>query len=602
MTYTTGSRAKKNDPLVDQLPVNIDLQQSIDLQYDIEQPKDVAQIERIDGGCIEINYPVQSAEILDNLKLIESQFADHNAVDDIDDESIDRSISKLIPICLDQEGIELPDNSIRANRVRALIFKRVRGIKHISGLMAYLEEHSGTTELFEPGIRCNGDLISSSTFSRVRNDFGIDRQPIKNTIRRLRHTLFRNGIIVESLTNMGYIPGQVIPKYSNIPVPVRTQALLNWAELLLQQLTDEISLGRADNSQYSTREIIATLAMMALHENFDKGQRLAQLQYQDDIITPSQIHQIIQRNVGHEKFYVAKQEIEALGTDLNRNLLEFASDELGFFSKPIDIAFDPTWISLNKDTNPESVPGAMGNIKLRGDSGFCFATGVSFTPLSRFSLGVHLITDKSTLPNAFRQQLQLIKEFSELGWFVADREFDNPETIELFRHEAGEKWIIRLRKHDDIIGDEYVQLKKDGKAVISFGGTQAHAFWRESTESNFDLVFGTEDDEFIFLSGQPLDETNASEIASKYSKRWAVETYIREIKNDFAPQIDGRSALDHLFFFNIASVFYNIYKIINQSLSPLYGLPLQPKYYEVLLAIADSTFERQTQTPDISNA
>lgn len=601
MTHTTGIRVTKNDPLVTQIPADIDQHQSITLQYDIEQPKDVAQIERIDGGRIEINYPVQSADNLENLKPIESQFADHNAVEDSDNRSIDQSISKLIPICLDQEGIELPDDSIMANRVRALIFGRVRGIKYLSGLIAYLEEHSSTTQLFEPGMRCNGEFVSSSTLSRCRNNFRMDRQPVKNSIRRLRHTLFRNGISPETLTDVGYVPGQVIPKDSNIPVRCRNQALLNWAELLLQQLTEGISFGRAKNSQYSTREIIAALAMMALFGNFEKGQRLAQLKYQNNIITPSQIRQIIRRNVGHDEFYVSKQRIEALGTKLNRNLLEYASDELGFFSKPLDIAFDPTWISLNKNTHPERVQGAMGNIKLRGDSGFCFATGVSFTPMSKFSLGVRLITDKSTLPDAFRQQLQLVNDFSEFGWFVADREFDDPEIIELFRHEVGRKWIIRLRKHDDLIGDKYIQLKRDGKAIISFGGTQAYAFWKDSRESNFNLPFGEEDDEFIFLSGQSLEEITPSEVASIFSKRWAVETYIRELKHNFAPQIDKKSALEHLFFLNISSVFYNMYKIINQSLSPMYGLPLRPKYYEVLFAIAESTFERQTQTPEISN-
>jgi len=149
---------------------------------------------------------------------------------------------------------------------------------------------------------------------------------------------------------------------------------------------------------------------------------------------------------------------------LNGNLLQFAADELGFFSNPLDIAFDSTWIPLKQDTDPESVQGAMGNVELGSGGGYQFATGVTYTPMSRFSLGVKLKTDKSKLPDAFRHILHFLEDFAEIGWILADREFDNPEIIELFRFMAGNKWIIRLRDNKNLIdNDELVELKEMGK-------------------------------------------------------------------------------------------------------------------------------------------
>lgn len=593
MSETVGVLAVKNDPFVSKLPMDINQQQSIQLWYEIDSTANIPQIKRVYGESVETNYPVRCTDEFSYRALIESQFAAYNAVVDLDNTSVDRAIYRLIPPCLNEEGLKLPDDPMVAARVQALMLKQIREFTSTSELIRYLQKNPSTAELF--GFDTNRGIPSESTFSNVRHKFRMERRSVQASNQRVQHTLFRNGVPPDFL-GINLVAGQAIPQDSKLPSQLRYQCLINWSELLLQELTDGISFNRAENSKYTSREIIAAVAAMALHENFDKGYQLAQLKFQEDIITPTRLNQIITQNIGHEGFHRSKEAIEALGMELHENILQFAADEVGFFSTPLDIAYDPTWISLDEGVDPTNINGAMGNITLEGDGGFCFATGVSFTPMERFSLGVQLVTDKSTLPDALRQMLLMMGEFADIGWVLADREFDNPETIEVMRLVAGDTWIIRLKKHNDLISDqEYRQLQSDGKAVVSFGGTDVNAFWKDISESKFNWVFDQSDDDFIVLSGMPLEETRITELSRKYSSRWAAETHIREMKHSFSPKNQKMFALKHLFTLNLSSVFYNMCKIINQSLSPRYGLPLRPKYYEVLSAIAASTFSPRSR-------
>lgn len=586
---TTGVRAVKIEPDID-LPINIDQRQSINLLYNIEEIKDTAQIGRVSGDRIKINYPVKDVSHFNHLKFIESQFSKINSAE-IDEELIDKTICELISYYLKLEGVKLPGDPKDAARAKCLMLKQVRGIKSDEKVVSYLNDKSYLTQLF--GARADCIDASASTYSGVRDQYEMDRQAVRNAVHRIQHMLYRNGALQNTLSDAGYIPGQAIPQGQKIPPQLRDQALINWSDLLLEQLTDGISFGRF-RKKYSVREIIASVANIAIEKNTEKRQNLARLRYNDDIITIGQIRNIIYENIAQKNFLTSKQNLEHITTELHRNLFKFASEELGFFSQPLDIAIDPTWISLEKELDPNKVSGAMGNIQLEGDSGYKFATGVSFRPMSRFSLGVSLVTDKSALADIYRRMILMLEEFTNIGWILADREFDDPETIEFARSKSKNTWIIRLRDHKKVIDKkEYENLKNNGKDNISIGDIEVNTFYKQIQDQDLNRVLTKPDDDnkLILMSGQPLNETNITNIIRKYSKRWSAETYIRQLKHDFSPQIPGRYAFDYLFFLNISSIFYNINKIINQSLSPMYGLPLRPRSYEVLAALVRSTFQ-----------
>lgn len=593
MTQTTGVPATKHDPIVSQLPVDIDQQQSIDLLYEIGDRVDIRQINRVYGDCIEIEYPVKSINSLDDIRLIESQFAAHNAVDDIDRELIDEAIKDVIPVYLEQEEETLPEDPILAARVSALIFGQTRELGSTKNLLKYFRDNPSSRQAY--GLDINHGL-SESTLSKARTQYGLNKPSVQNAIRRLKHALYRNGLLTETLSGAEYTVNQAIPLGESLPDDLRYRALVNYCDLLLAHLTEDISFNRAENAKYSIREIIAALAKWAVDGTFNKGERRAQLQFQDDLITYSRFRQVIRDNIAKGDFYQSKQRINRIGTKLCQNLIQFADEELDFFSTPLDLTFDPTWIPIDEGAEPEDVPGAMGTVKVEENGGFYISTGVSFTPMSRLSFGVDLLTEKSALPKSIWEMIALIEDVSEIGWILADREFNGAEIIDLFRTAAEETWIIRLKNHRDIVEkEEYHELQKDGQAVISIDKSEVNAFWKEIDRDSQRHVLQEEDDEFMLISGMPMDKTTISQLAAKYPDRWSAETHIRQLKHDHSPEMAHLSGLEQTFILNIASAFYNIHKIISQSVSPNLGLPLQPKHYDVLTGIIESTFARRPQ-------
>jgi hypothetical protein len=607
MSQSVGVQATKYDDLVSELPIEIDQQQSIKLLYDVARLEDTAQIKRIVDEGVEISYPIEYTDPVevDAVQWIESQFAAHNQkkIDDLDDRSKDQAICQLLTKCLNEEGTELPDDRVTAARVRALFLKRVRGMDSTGELIEYLENNPSIAKLV--GFDTKDSVPAKATFSKVRQEFGMNERFARNSVQRIQRALFRNGIIHEIFSNSKDTPSEAIPQSSNLPPGVRYLALINYCDLVLERLTSGITFNRGENTSHTVREVIAAIAAMVLYNNFNKAWQLAQLQYLNRIISPSQIRNIIRKNIGIQQpdgdgdFYRSKQKIESLGQELNKDLLRIAADEIGFFSEPVDIAFDTTWISVESDRDRETVAGAMGQ-GAAGD-GFDFATGVGITSTSQFSLGVSLVTKKSQKAQEFDRLIHTIEPHSDISWILADREFDNPDPIELFRSVVGSNWIIRGKDHPDVItNDEYDELQKNGKGTIQIGDTKVQAFWKDTSESNFGYSPRQSDsDNFILFTDAALDKTNISDIIPIYSKRWWVESHIRELKYGYSPQLPDTSGLNILFYLNIGSVFFNIKQLIDQSLSPRYGLPLSPRYYEILLGIIESTFRKRRLQPNV---
>ncbi|QSG09562.1 transposase [Halapricum desulfuricans] len=588
MTITTGVEADKHDPFVSRLPVDRDQTQSIDLLYNVQNLIDIHQIQRANGSKIGINYPVENAESLGNLKYIESQFAAANAINDLDPDLVDTTILRAMPDCLAEEGVVLPDDPTLAARVKALIFKEARGMQSRRDLLEYLDSHLETAKSL--GL-CIDPIKSESTYSRAAQEWRMDRQSVQDAISRLQHFLFRNGYILNWESEM-YTENQPIPHSSQLPDALYCQGMVNYTDLLLRRLGG-ISFKRGTGNKYSPREIIGSLAQLALHENPTKARQLSKWHYESDLITMSRVKQIISNNFYRNNIMLAKSSIESLDKTLHQILFKFANN-LGLYQQPIDIALDPTWVPVTD--NVEDTPGAIKNPTIADDAegGFTYPMAVSVTPMSSFSLGVKFVTDKSQYHNAFRQLLSRIKDFCDIGWIFADREFDSANMISLLRSAADKKWIIRVREHNKVITPGVSRsLEKNGKAQVSIGNHNINVFSKEFQKPKYPFL--EEGENMILLSDMPIEDTNPSLLVKKFFNRWGVETYIREIKHDFSPKVNQEQAPINQFMFTIASVFYNIWRIINQSTSPIYGLPLQPRYYDVLKSIVQSTFASRHQ-------
>lgn len=581
----------KKEPrsLISRLPININQEQSVKLQYRIKRIEDIPQIKRAIGGQIEINYPV-NIDRLDHLKLIESQFAAANKNSSLDSNLVDTAILSVMPYCLTQAGVSLPDDPVSAKRVKALIFRQARGIQYRTDLVDYLSNHPETAQSLGFRVTDSLQIASESTLSRTATEWGINEQPVQQAIRRLQHILFRNGILPEQFAGIGFEVDKPIPHDSRLPDELRCQGLVNYGDLLLRQFRD-ISLNRSSSVKYTSREIIAALAQMALHNHPAKGHQLAQWHYDSDIVTFSRIQQIVRENFYRGNIMLAKSGIETFDKGLHEAIFQFA-DDVGMFNSPINIALDPTWVAVTDDV--DDTPGAISNPTISGaaDGGFTFPMAVTYAPIS-LSLGVRYVPEKSQYPNAFRKLLSRISEFGDIGWILADREFDSGDMISLLRSAAGKKWTIRLREHHDVLTPTVRQsLDETGKAQVAIDDYDVNVFSKEFTAEHPRI---DKSENMVLLSDMPRADIDLSEIVERYFERWSVETYIRQIKHDFCPRITQERAPLNQFMFTVASAFYNLWALINQSVSPMYGLPLRAQYYDVLEAIVQSTFSDRRQ-------
>jgi hypothetical protein len=590
-TRTTGVEAIKREPqsLISKLPVDISQQQSVKLHYEVKQSEDIYQIEHIPGGQLEIDYPVEDADRLDYLVPIESQFAAANAASQLDSGVIDTAILSVMPYCLAEEDVSLPDDPVSAVRFKTLILGQARGMQQRTDLLDYLNEHPETAQSLGLGSTDSTRIPSESTLSRTATEWGIDEQPVQDAIRRLRHTLFRNGIWTDRFTKIGLEADKPIPYRSQLSDQLRCQGLVNYADLLLEKI-GEFSLNRGSSVKYSPREILATIAQMALHDNPTKGYQLTRWHYESNIATYRRIQQIVSEHFGSGGVMLGKSRVETLDKELHEPIFEFA-DSMGMFSDPINIALDPTWVPV---ANAEDTPGAIRNPTMRtgSDGGFTFPMAVVYAPIS-LSLGVRWIPDKSEYPDSFRKLLSRMNKFGEIEWILADREFDSAAMIKLARAAAGKQWTIRLREHHEVITSIVRRsLEQTGKAEVEIGECSVNIFSKGFDDEYYRI---DEDENMILMSDMSKEDINLSTIVETYIRRWTVETYIRQIKNGFSPKINRESALLNEFMFTIASTFYNIWCIMRQSVSPVYGLPLRPKYYDVLKAIVQSTLTDRRQ-------
>jgi hypothetical protein len=99
-----------------------------------------------------------------------------------------------------------------------------------------------------------------------------------------------------------------------------------------------------------------------------------------------------------------------------------------------------------------------------------------------------------------------------------------------------------------------------------------------------------------FMTDLSPDETDLRSIYYIYQKRWSIETFFDQLKNDLAAPSNSPSAELRFCLLNIAALYYNFHTLMNRAPSPTYGLRLDVPFYEVLIAIVDVVYTRSGAT------
>jgi hypothetical protein len=215
-----------------------------------------------------------------------------------------------------------------------------------------------------------------------------------------------------------------------------------------------------------------------------------------------------------------------------------------------------------------------------------FAIIGSYTPMARLSLGVGLVTDKEGSVDNFIRQFRVLSEYTSFSQFRADSEFTMRDAIEAARSAVGKRWIIRakntgnVKKFKRTLTPDEPKSKRDIKIKDTYTNIFAHP-----TKGNKHM---------ILLSDLSPQNHTPADMYSSYLERWNIEIIIRQLKHDLLPKMKSSSRYVWLFLLNVSSIFYNMYKIANQAVSPKYGLPLRPTHYEVLRGIIEAEFDRSS--------
>jgi len=581
---TAGIEATKHDPVVDHLSTNIDSAQTIKLRYELDSSADVAQIRRIRDDQVHIEYPVDTVDIFENLRFIERQFAVANSSAVNDEPSVvNRTALQAIPFAADAEDINLPDNSVDKRRLQITVLSDIRAASYDTlrdQLRGELQSQFDWAQ-----------IPSEPTLSRVRNgnEF-ISGESLDALTTRVRHALFRNGFH-STITDLPYEDDTVAkptdaayPRNTDIPSRLRCQAIINWCDWLLEAILQDVSFNRGPNASLSVRTIIASYALGALHSSMSEGVQIGELQYRSSLPSSRRLTQIIDNIVTipedeKEEERQKAQQVLGLSERLHLNFLELA-DEVQYFSSDVHGAVDDTWTPVEDRERNE--PLTVDNLYEPGETNSLYPVAMGFSQNTHVSLGFGLVEHKTHRNQEYEGRLLNFGPYGDFGWLLADREKTEGDVINLFRSSA-ENWIIRAKRTDNV--KAFIKTLSDGqsgKGSITIAGREVSifAYWDADTDSHK-----------YYISSASTDEHAPSDIHDIYSQRWAIESFIRQVKHDLNPENKSSSSVFDLFAFNLASIFYNIWKLIDQTLSPEFGVPLDVRYYEVLWCIAAATFD-----------
>lgn len=577
-TITKGAEAVKNDPPASILHDDDCHRLNIDILYSAGDQSMRDRLFQIPGGGITLSYPVDSLRTLYHRAHLEAQF-NHYHQSNNQTLSFDAAVCEVSDWALRQEGVEIPDSTDDQQYLYATLLHDACSLNSWPLFTERLTQNQLIRETL--GFESVPD---QSTFNRNSKQFS-NRERIRRAAIRARHAAFRSGAdLPPTLTTDLATPSAV---GDNIPVATQQQALLNWANELLPSILDTGLFNRTGSVRYDVREIVGTLAYAALQSGVPSGTRMANLLgHPDSVATPRHINAILSKlNDGVDNKQLDRSIASELARTLHQNFFSYIT-QFDFHERPSSLAADITW-ELHGREDDEYPRHSFLEQNAQKNQGYnwIYATITTTDERSRFSTGVELVKNKGQVSGQYRDLLRRFGRYSPLGWLCADREHTGAAMITAFRATVGRQWIIRAQEEPgdiaDFMNDLEPGVSDHGRISLNKLSGDTHIYAAPSEQ--------LADDHYIFLTDMPPDEITPSKLREIYDGRWGVETFFSQHRHLCRPDTNSPDPQVRYLLANFGSIFYNIYSLINRTLSPNLGIPLSVKVDEVLLSIALST-------------
>lgn len=543
-------------------------QQQTELYFDIPSQDAVYQVNRIHNGKLTVKFPVSEVHQLGTIYPVEQHLANEsrNPCQNENNKNglsgFDNAVYQLIPWAAEAENIDFDVEESKCRRLKALILAKARQMNLHNELPEYLRNSQIATHL---GFR---KIPDGSTFHRAESRLVDNPSVIENAAARIAHAAFRNGYDVPHQS----IKTKANPAISyDLDYPKRRHALSQWGNIFLSEFIPFRPFDRSSNTRYSASTAIGTLALSAYTRKLNKGPPLARLLGGKIPNTKTIIDMIADLTASEIAEFMYESHVRSI---------EYAS-ECNFFFRPQKVAVDGTWQPVGKYTTSDGIPNVtIDNRYISDRPSWHFVAATTLNDYSRFSAGISLVEQKNNRADHFSRILSRLAENCSIEWIIADSEFTEGRVARAFDAISDDKLLIRSK---EVRGEvkEFVKSVDQGESAVTT--KEKLGDYHKPLQM---VAYPVAENHHVYLTNMAASENSPSEIKAIYDRRWGIETFFRKIKHDLLVPTKSKKPNVHLFLWNLASLFYNCYKLADQTVTPKIGVPLDLSAHEILLGIA----------------
>lgn len=510
----------------------------------------------------------------------------------------DEGLCDVAELALETAGLNA--DSYKLYKLRGLMIRCTRNLGSFKALSDHLSIYS-SRELEQFGLQA---AYGQSTYRKAAKQLkkSGEFELLVDASWIAAHALFWNGLPipdpVKDQYGLSYTLGPAADDFSDDARQVPLYELMND---LMEIVISHLDFDRASNKSRELRSLLGIFATAAItDESIEKYEQAAQHLFQLDTAFSGS-------TIWHHIDGLSVWEIHALFNGMYQELLEYVLDS-GVVSEPVTVAYDLVNIqNFGHEVRDDTF--------LTDDGRWRFAS-LSFTDTDlEFAFGLRLLKSEAQRTRVLRNFLRELTQMVDVKLFLADRGFDGVSDIEACRAFVPQRWAIHAQDESEKNSGstDYTRLLEEielgGTAVIPDAGfeglhppTQLLGYSGVSTDeesSETDKETSSQklsDSVRAFWSDIPLpDDQDAREqritnLNFQYNQRAKIETQFRLTRNRFDVATDSANPAHKLFYYNISTLFYNLYKIADTVPSPKRGVEFDPTQLGILEVIRNLSF------------
>lgn len=520
--------------------------------------------------------------------------------------------------------------------VLALVLQRVRAVptEDLSSHLEAVPEVRG-----ELGVDGNLDEIMSTAWEQELTD--ADKEAIEACATRVLYAVYRSGQAFPqqvwnaavAAPDTGLLTSEDKKQFDDgqIPSDVTREALRNWAREFLETCVQgQFSLGRDESqTKYPVMSIIGVFAHAALQSRTVTG---ACKTCPEWYTAPERVpdRTTVMEPIGD----MGIDTIAKMFDQVNHKFLQFA-DEYTILHGSKQLAFDPTSIPYYAEDQDDRwskgyAEGLKGDVS-SADFDQQLELGLAAVTEEdvRFALGMYPI--KKEYDDDDERDRQSVRAADVTSRLMRSTRLGTPVSVDVVVMDSGLRGADLIRRCRDTVGDNWIIFgphEYELEELVADTPREEPRF--EKLEKYLDLSnkpnafivpvphgHRSKHSQWVFLTDLPreafLKETengnkvlDPETVINIYQHRCRIEKTLEQIKHNFnIPVQENTTTRVKYFCVNMSMLFYNLHNLINNSISPKFGLPLgktRGVYNgQVLSAIREVAFElaaKQKQEAD----